>query len=157
MYKNILHATDLSENHFGYCEKALQIAKSLNAKLYIMHVIESPGSLQLAQGLGFAEMYNPSEALASASQVLKIIGESLNLPEEQLFAEVGSIKEHVLKKVIELNCNLIIIGRHEATKLPEFFQNRLPINCGNYPPSCRISFKLFVLSHHQNWESKENH
>ena len=123
MYKNILHATDLSENHFGYCEKSLQIAKSLNAKLYIMHVIEPPSSLQLAQSLGFAEIDNPMSALESAKEVLKMIGESLNLPDSQLIVEVGQIKEHVLKKAIELNCNLIIVGRHDATKLPEFFQS----------------------------------
>ncbi len=123
MYKNILHATDLTENHFNYCEKALQIAKALDAKLYIMHVIEPPSSLQLAQGLGFAEIYNPTASLANAQEILKIIGESLNIPNNQLFAEIGSIKEHILKKAYELDCNLIIIGHHEAKKLPEFFQS----------------------------------
>lgn len=123
MYKNILHATDLSESHFGYCEKSLQIANYFHAKLYIMHVIESPSSLQLAQGLGFAEIYDPTSALVSAQQVLKIVGDSLKIPENQLIVEVGSIKEHVLKKAAELNCNLIIIGHHESTRLPEFFQS----------------------------------
>lgn len=123
MYKNILHATDLSENHFRYCEKSLELAKNLNAKLYIMHVVEPPNSLQLAQGLGFAEIYNPTEALKSAKQILTIIGESLQIHEEQLIVEVGSIKDKVLKKAFELNCNLIIVGHHETTNLPEFFQS----------------------------------
>ncbi len=123
MYKHILHATDLSENHFRYCEKSLEIAKNLNAKLYIMHVVESPNSLQIAQGLGFTEIYNPTEALKSAQQILSIIGESLKIADDQLIVEIGSIKESVLKKASELNCNLIIIGHKEKTSLPEFLQS----------------------------------
>ena len=51
----IIHATDLSENHFGMCERAVAIAKKLQAKLYLLHVVETPSSMVLAQGLGFAE------------------------------------------------------------------------------------------------------
>jgi nucleotide-binding universal stress UspA family protein len=123
MYKHILHATDLSENHFRYCEKSLEISKTLNAKLYIMHVVESPNSLQIAQGLGFTEIYNPTEALKSAQQILSIIGESLKIADDQLIVEIGSIKESVLKKASELNCNLIIIGHKEKSSLPEFLQS----------------------------------
>ena len=59
MYTNILLATDLSENHFHMCEQAVEIAKCFHAKLYLLHVIEPPASLQLAQGLGFAEFDHP--------------------------------------------------------------------------------------------------
>lgn len=123
MYSNILHATDLSEKHFIYCEKSLEIAKKFNSKLYIMHVIEPPNSLQLAQGLGFTEIYNPTSALQSAQQILSIIGESLNIPSAQLIVEIGSIKEHIINKATELNCGLIIVGQHESTKLPGFLQS----------------------------------
>ena len=118
MYTKILYATDLSENHFYMGQQAAQIAKRFNATLYILHVIEPPASLQLAQGLGFAEFDQPIKDVAQA--VMSTLGEALNIPTDQLFVEVGSIEMHVLKKVEELSCNLIIIGSHTPSKLPAF-------------------------------------
>jgi len=118
MYKHILYATDLSENHYDMCKKAVDIAKCFHAKLYLMHVIEPPASLQLAQGLGFAEFDNPIKDDAEA--VMRTLGDALAIPIQQQFVEIGSIKMHVLKKVDELNCDLIIIGSHSPSKLPAF-------------------------------------
>ena len=118
MYTTILYATDLSENHFKMCQKAAEIAKYFHAKLYLMHVIEPPASLQLAQGLGFAEFDRPLKEDAEA--VMRALGEALHIPASQQFVEIGSIKSHVLDKVLELSCNLIIIGSHTQSKLPEF-------------------------------------
>jgi nucleotide-binding universal stress UspA family protein len=123
MYKTILHATDLAENHFYMCEQANKLAKSLNANLYILHVIEPPASLQIAQGLGFTEIYNPAEAKKNATEVLAIIGESLNLSPNQQFVEIGSIKQHVLGKISELDCGLVILGRQTPNNIPEFLES----------------------------------
>lgn len=118
MYKNILHATDLSENHFDMCKQAMGIAKKFHAKLYLLHVIEPPASLQLAQSLGFAEVAQPVKDDAIA--VMRILGEALKIPVAQQFVEIGSIKMNVLEKVNELACDLIIIGSHTPSKLPAF-------------------------------------
>ncbi len=118
MYKHILHATDLSKNHFDMCKQATEIAKFFHAKLYLLHVIEPPATLQLAQGLGFAEFDQPLKDDAEA--VMRTIGEALAIPTECQFVEIGSIKMHVLQKVDELSCNLIIIGSHQPSKLPAF-------------------------------------
>lgn len=118
MYTNILHATDLQENHFHLCEQAVKMASYFNAKLFLLHVIEPPASLQLAQGLGFAEFYHP--VTENARAVMAVVGDALKIPPEQQFIEVGSIKMHVLEKATELACNLIIIGSHTPSKLPAF-------------------------------------
>lgn len=118
MYTNILHATDLSENHFEMCRQAIAIAESFHAKLYLLHVIQPPASLQLAQGLGFAEFDHPIKDDAEA--VMRVLGEALNIPVDQQFVEIGSIKMNILEKVSELACNLIIIGSHMPSKLPAF-------------------------------------
>lgn len=118
MYSNILFATDLRENHFDMCRQAVEVASSFKAKLFLLHVIEPPASLQLAQGLGFAEFDHPSKDDAQA--VLRVLGEALNIPADQQFVGVGSIKMHVLNKVSELACNLLIIGSHTPSKLPAF-------------------------------------
>ena len=118
MYTNILYATDLSENHFKMCQQAADIATCFHAKLFLLHVIEPPASLQLAQGLGFAEFDHPIKDDAEA--VMRALGEALNIPVNQQFVEIGSIKMHVLDKVNELACNLIIIGSHTPSRLPAF-------------------------------------
>lgn len=118
MYTNILHATDLSENHFHMCQQAVEIAKRFNATLYLLHVIETPPSLQIAQGLGFAEIDSPLQVQEDAKTVLAVLGESLNIPLNQQFVEIGSIKHHVLSKLKELGCSMVIIGRHTPNNLP---------------------------------------
>lgn len=118
MYKNILFATDLLNEHNHLTEKAIAIAKQFGAKLYLLHVIELPASFQLAQGLGFAELANPAKD--DAQTVLSLIGENFNIPQEQQFVEVGSVKEHIFDKVKELDCQLIIIGSHSSSGLHSF-------------------------------------
>ncbi|USQ12646.1 universal stress protein [Legionella lytica] len=115
MYNNILFATDLLKEHSHLAEKAVEIAKQLNAQLYLLHVIELPASFQLAQGLGFTELVNPTKD--DAQTVLSLLGESLHIPAEQQFVEVGSVKEHIFSKVKELNCQLVILGSHSTSGL----------------------------------------
>lgn len=118
MYTNILYATDLRQEHTHLLEKAITIAKQFQAKLYLLHVIEMPASFQLAQGLGFTELANPAKD--DAQTVISLIGENLHIPAEQLFVEIGSAKEHIIHKVNELNCQLIIMGSRSSTGLHSF-------------------------------------
>lgn len=120
MYTAILHATDLADNHFAMCQKALAIAKRFDAHLYLLHVLETPASIQLAQGLGFAEIQDPTDVLEDAKAVMNLIGETLKIPQKHLFVEKGSIKQQVFDKVNELNCELIIIGHHTPSSIPVY-------------------------------------
>ncbi|MBL7478795.1 universal stress protein [Legionella bononiensis] len=118
MYKNILFASDLLNEHYHLAEKAANIAKQFNAKLYLLHVIDLPASVQLAQGLGFTELANPAKD--DAQTVLSLIGENLKVPSNQQFVEIGSVKEHIFSKVKELDCQLIIIGNHSSKGIQTF-------------------------------------
>ncbi len=117
MYKNILHATDLSDTHFDLCEQALEIAKRFDAQLYLIHVIDAPMTLQVAQGLGFAEMGPPAKQ--DAEIVMQVLGDALHLPSHHVFVETGSVRTHVLEKLTELRCDLLIIGSHTPHELSE--------------------------------------
>ncbi len=118
MYSTILHATDLSQYHYPLSQKAADIAKIFNAKLYLLHVIQPPTTLQVAQGLGFAEFDKPVKD--NAQTVMNILGEALNIPSSQLLVEIGSIKHNILNKAQELKCDLVIIGSHTPSHLPPF-------------------------------------
>ena len=112
MYHSILYATDLNDEHTCLAEKAAKLAKQLQAKLYLLHVIELPASIQLAQGLGFTELVKPAKD--DAITVLSLLGDSLGIPSAQQFVEIGSVKEHILQKTQELSCQLIILGKHSS-------------------------------------------
>jgi len=121
MYKTILHATDLSDTHFDLCEQAANLAKHFDAHLYVIHVLESPAELQLAQGLGFAEIGLPVKDDAEA--VMATLGDALNLPKEQLLVESGSVKTKVLEISAALGCDLLIIGSHTSHDLSELMSS----------------------------------
>jgi universal stress protein A len=118
MYKTIIHATDLSANHYTLCEKARDIATLFNAKLYLIHVIEVPTSFQIAQTLGFAELINPYKK--AAVDVMNALGESIGVAPEQQCVEVGSVKYKVLEFSQKLGANLIIIGAHTGHELKDW-------------------------------------
>lgn len=113
----IIHATDLSENHFGMCERAVEIAKKLQAKLYLLHVVETPPSMVLAQGLGFAEIDNPAPLVQDAQAVMMVLGETLGIPKKQLLVELGTPKQHILQKEADLACQMIIVGHHSSNHI----------------------------------------
>ncbi|MFA6302767.1 MAG: universal stress protein [Legionella sp.] len=118
MYSKILFATDLSNEHNHLSVKAAEFAKKMNATLYLLHVIELPTSIQVAQGLGFTELVKP--VTDDAVTVLGLIGDSINVPREHQFVEVGSVKEQIFNKVELLKCQLIIIGSHTPKGMPAF-------------------------------------
>jgi len=121
MYKTILHATDLSETHFDLCEQAVRVATQFNARLYLIYVIESSAALQLAQGLGFAEIAVPVKD--DAEVVMDTLGDALNIPKDQLLVESGSVKHKVLEIAEALGCDLLIIGGHRHHDLSEMMSS----------------------------------
>ena len=131
MYKHILHATDLNESHFATCEQAKKIASYFNATLHVIHVIETPATLQLAQGLGFAEITAPIKD--DAQLVMRLLGDALYIHEAQQHVEIGSTKDWIIKKIKELRCSLLIIGSHTHQQLPELFDSTARILIEDVP------------------------
>ena len=118
MYKKILHATDLRENHFELCQQVVTLAHSLGAELHFLHVVETPLSLQWAQSLGFAELARPVKE--DAQTVMTTLGEALNIPASHLHVEVGSAYMGILETIKALGSDLLILGSHSAKALPSF-------------------------------------
>lgn len=116
MYKTILYATDLSEDHYDLCQKAVTLASTLGADLHFLHVIEIPASLQWAQSLGFAELSVPVKSEAQA--VLGLLGDALNIPADHQHVEIGSAQMHILDYIKNLGCDLVILGSEPVSALP---------------------------------------
>lgn len=116
MYKRILHATDLQQDHFALCEKAKKLADYHHAMLYLIHVIEIPQTVLLAQNLGLAGLITPAKE--DAFTVLKTVADALKLPEKHLYVEIGSVSYHILEQAEALKADLIIMGRHAGMPTP---------------------------------------
>ena len=108
MYKKVLHATDLKENHFETCQKAYNLAHEIGADFHLLHVVSPPNMLQWAQSLGFAEFDRPIPDQAEA--VLQVVADSLGVDRDHIHVKVGSIKQTILDVIKELDCDLLIIG-----------------------------------------------
>jgi universal stress protein A len=115
VYSIILHATDLDQYHYELSQQAAAIAKCFKAKLYLLHVLQPPTSLQVAQGLGFAEFDAPVKD--NAQTVINVLGDGLHIPHKQLLVEVGSIKQQILNTAKKIGCQLLIIGSHTPSHL----------------------------------------
>lgn len=116
MYTKILFATDLNSEHAHLTEKAVSIAKQFKATLHLLHVIELPASVQLAQGLGFTELASPSTE--DAQTVLSLMSDNYKIPAKQQHVDIGSVKACIFEKAKELNCELIILGSHTENSIP---------------------------------------
>lgn len=111
MYKNILHATDLREDHFKLCEKAHLFAEQHKARLYFLHAIEIPISMQWAQNLGFAQMPYPSTT--NAETVMNTLADALKINPKDCKVAIGNAYVHILEMAKTLHADLIILGSHQ--------------------------------------------
>lgn len=118
MYKTILHATDLNNHHYNLCEQSVKLANALGSSLYFLHVIEIPASLQWAHSLGFAELATPETQ--GAKEVMLALGDAFNIKPDCLLVEVGPAWTHILNKIKELSCDLVIIGSDLHSTLPSY-------------------------------------
>lgn len=108
MFKYLLHATDLKEQHYDYCEQAIRIAKKLEAELFFLHVLEVPQSWQIAQNLGFAE--NIPLPFEDTRTLLNVLGEQFHLPPDHMLLMQGSPKHKIIECIHELQIDLLLIG-----------------------------------------------
>jgi nucleotide-binding universal stress UspA family protein len=125
--KNILYATDLTENSAYAFRYAINSAQKHNAQIIILHVIEKPSPT--VEGL--VEMYLEKaqfekiwaekkdgqikriqervkevarRELASDSEMMKLIA--------SIVVVEGDPAVEILKKTQELNCDILIMGTH---------------------------------------------
>ena len=110
--KHVLLATDLSEQCDQVAQAAFDIAKTCNATLSIVHVMEhSP----IAYGGEFSIPIdvNLEQTLEThAREGLATLADKYNIPENNQHIESGSVKLGVVELAIELKVDLIVVGTH---------------------------------------------
>lgn len=109
MYKNILFATDLTEDTEYLTSKVQSIRQLTNAKLSLVHVVEPlPGYSYAYLGIEDIE----GQLIQEAKLSIEKLGEKLNVGKNDVHVEVGPTKTKILKVAEEVNADLIICGSH---------------------------------------------
>ncbi|MCE1182627.1 MAG: universal stress protein [Rhodocyclales bacterium] len=117
MYKKIMVAIDDSDTSHGALAEALHIARSSQAKLYIVHVADE--TLLGMQHRTLSTTLNVEQAFQTITQAgSKLLADAL-AQAQGLEAEVAllearqqRVSEVLLAKAKELGVDLIVVGRH---------------------------------------------
>lgn len=112
-YRNILVAVDFSEFSGQMVERAANVVAGFAGELSLLHVVEplpmsDPGyGVILPYDIDFTE-----QMVEVAQQRLEKLGNSLGIPKERQWVEVGSPKAEIVRMADENNIDLIVIGTH---------------------------------------------
>ena len=112
-YKNILLAVDFYENSETVTNKAEDLAKKYQAKLSIVHVVDSLPITDAGYGTDIPfNMDLTAELMAGAKTRLVKLAEKLSVPEDRLSLEMGSPKTEIIRIAEEKKVDLIVLGSH---------------------------------------------
>ncbi len=109
LYQHILLAVDLAETGSEPAEKALAIARTSDARLSLIHVIEPTPSYGTPGGLIDVLGAIKERAMAEVDKFC----EDTHMPEGGVRrVEIGSVKSQILWTAKELEVDLIVLGSH---------------------------------------------
>ena len=112
-YKHILLAVDFYENSETVTNKAEDLAKKYQAKLSIVHVVDSLPITDAGYGTDIPfNMDLTAELMAGAKTRLVKLAERLGVPEDRLYLEMGSPKTEIIRIAEEKKVDLIVLGSH---------------------------------------------
>lgn len=112
-YKHILLAADFLGHGEVVATRAKDLADKYQAKLSIVHVLDSLPITDPAYGpvIPF-DMDLTAELTKAAKKRLAKLGEELGVPEDSQLIEMGSPKLEIVRIAQEKNADLIVVGSH---------------------------------------------
>lgn len=109
IYQHVLIATDLSAENAVVVEKALAIAKTFDAKVSVMHVVEPlPGYGYAYVGIADIE----AELQAEARKSMDALAKKYGIPIERCHIENGPIKFEMMEFINKEKVDCLILGSH---------------------------------------------
>lgn len=111
-YKNILLALDLHDNCDRLVtERAVITAEQNQANLFLVHAVEHINAYGAAYAYPAVSELEIS-LVDEAKQGLATAGARIGVPNERQLVEFGPPKVVILRKAVELDIDLIIVGSH---------------------------------------------
>ena len=112
-YKHILLAVDFYEHCEAVANRAKDLANKLQAKLSIIHVVDSLPITDAGYGTDIPfNMDLTTELMAGAKKRLAKLAEKLAVSEDRLWLEMGSPKTEIIRVAEENKVDLIVVGSH---------------------------------------------
>jgi universal stress protein A len=112
-YQKILLATDLLDATGHTAVQASKMAAKFNAELSILHVVEPPPMGDPGYGMiPTLDLDLTEQMLETARERLATLAESLSVPAERQWVEVGSPKNEIVRYAEEHGIDLIVTGTH---------------------------------------------
>ena len=112
-YQHLLVAVDLTEASDRIASHAHALAKTFNAGLSLVHVVEYVPVDPAGEALLPPPVNMEEELMDAARKRLDALCEKLGLPECRRHVVLGNIKTEVIRIAAEERCDLIVLGRHE--------------------------------------------
>lgn len=113
MYRHILVTVDLTGDSDVVTGRALELARRLDARLSLLHVVEYIPVDPAGEALLPPPVDMEQELVDSARQRLETLCRRLELDPELTRIEVGSIKSEICRVAREVEADLIVLGSHE--------------------------------------------
>ena len=112
-YKHILLAVDFYEHCEAVANRAKDLADKYQAKLSIIHVVDSMPIADTAYGADIPfNLDLTAELMAGAKKRLAKLAEKLVVTEDRLWLEMGSPQTETIRVAEENKVDLIVIGSH---------------------------------------------
>jgi len=113
-YRHILVAVDFDKDNRDVINKAVNLAKPLNAKLSLIHVNQAIGNIGFT-GLIDVDLSGLSPSVTEVEELREKLGEiadSIGYDVERKFVVNGDISTSFEKPVKDFNVDLIVCGHH---------------------------------------------
>jgi len=118
LYRQILIATDYSHAAQQVSEKGFALAKSCDARVSLLHVVEYIPPFDLSSDLVLPEFDLEQEMLENARERMQDLATELGRRHDidaetiQTWVELGSPKEEIVRIAEERSVDLIVMGSH---------------------------------------------
>ena len=111
-YEHLLLAVDFAPETKSVVERAQQLKEHCQARLTLLHVVEYlpmpySGDLVVPDDFDLEQ-----ELLAVAKRQMAALGESLGVPTEEQYIELGATGRAILRLAADLGVDLIVVGSH---------------------------------------------
>lgn len=123
--KKVLIALDYGISAQKIAEKGFEFAKSMNAKVTLLHVVAEESYYSAMDSAPFMGFYgydffnidNNESLIESSNNFLNKIKNHLKEPDIEIIAEQGDFTTVILETATKLHSNIIVLGSHSKNWL----------------------------------------